>query len=326
MGKRNHSTKLGDIHMRTRALVRMLMTLASLMTMLAASGANAGLFRSYLSVSGNDANPCTLPSPCRLLPAALAAINDGGEIWMLDSANFNVATVSVTKSVTILAVPGALGSVVANGVDAMNVNASGAKVTLRNVVILNLSGTVNTGISFVQGASLTLEGCELYGLNNGVSVSGAGTAVTIKDTTIRDNASNGVVITGGVRALLRGVSVLNNTAGGVVASNGAGVAIAGSTISGSTAGLQATSSGSTTTQVAVSSSSISGNTTGVQAVATTGSDTAQVVLNNVTVSQSGTGVTITGGTASVYTRQNNTFKFNAVDVTAGGTLTPLAAQ
>ena len=38
---------------------------------------------------------------------------------MLDSANYNTGPVNVTKSVTILAVPGALGSVVATGGDAI---------------------------------------------------------------------------------------------------------------------------------------------------------------------------------------------------------------
>ncbi len=79
-----------------------------------ATFAGPGLFRAYLSQNGSDTNPCTLPAPCRLLPAALAAVKDGGEIWMLDSANFNVGVVDIAKSVTILAVPGALGSVVAN--------------------------------------------------------------------------------------------------------------------------------------------------------------------------------------------------------------------
>src|SRR5258706_4304709 len=106
--------------MGTRAFARTVI-LASLM-MWGAGEASAGLFRTYLSVNGSDANACTLPSPCRLLPAALAAVNDGGEIWMLDSANFNTTTVSITKSVTILAVPGALGGVVANGAEENNIN------------------------------------------------------------------------------------------------------------------------------------------------------------------------------------------------------------
>lgn len=310
--------------MGSRALARTLTTLASLMMMLAASGASAALFRSYLSLNGSDANACTLPAPCRLLPAALAAVNDGGEIWMLDSANFNIATVNITKSVTILAVPGALGSVVGNGFDAISINAAGAKVTLRNLVILNLSGTLNNGISFLQGSTLTVEGCELYGLNNGVSLSAASSVVTIKDTTIRDNTTNGVVMTGPAKAQLRNVSVLNNAVG-VAASNGAAMAIAGSAVSGSTTGVNASSSGSTTTQVAVSGSTISGSSTGVQVTAATGSDTAEVMLNNVTFTQNGTGVNITGATASVFTRTNNTFKFNTSDL-GSGTLTPLLAQ
>src|SRR5258706_9763876 len=108
--------------MKTRALARAVMTLASVVAMAASGEANAGLFRTYLSLGGSDANPCTLPSPCRLLPAAIAAVNDGGEIWMLDSANFNVTTVGINKSLTILAVPGALGGVVANGAEENNIN------------------------------------------------------------------------------------------------------------------------------------------------------------------------------------------------------------
>ena len=79
--------------------------------LLLSSSAGAQLFRSYIASDGSDANPCTLPQPCRLLPAALAAVADGGEIWMLDSANYNTGPVTIGKSVAILAVPGAVASV-----------------------------------------------------------------------------------------------------------------------------------------------------------------------------------------------------------------------
>ena len=91
---------------------------AFIATLLLSATAQAGLFRSYVSSAGNDANPCTLSAPCRLLPAALVAVNDGGEIWMLDSANYNTGPVNIDKSVTILAIPGAVGSVLAIGGDA----------------------------------------------------------------------------------------------------------------------------------------------------------------------------------------------------------------
>jgi hypothetical protein len=59
--------------------------------------AHGQIFRAYLALDGVDTNPCTLAQPCRLLPAAVAAVGAGGEIWMLDSANFNVAPVTVTS-------------------------------------------------------------------------------------------------------------------------------------------------------------------------------------------------------------------------------------
>src|SRR5690349_4733467 len=98
-----------------------------------------GLFRAYVSSTGSDLNPCSLTQPCRLLPAALTAVADGGEIWMLDSANFNTATVDISKSVTILAVPGAVGSIVATGgANGINVNAASVKLTLRNLAVVHL--------------------------------------------------------------------------------------------------------------------------------------------------------------------------------------------
>ena len=100
-------------------------TLVSLALALMPATAQAQLFRAYLSSTGNDANPCTVQQPCRLLPAALAAVKDGGEVWIMDSANFNTMPVLIDKSVSILAIPGALGSVVGSGGDAILINTPG---------------------------------------------------------------------------------------------------------------------------------------------------------------------------------------------------------
>jgi hypothetical protein len=75
------------------------------------------------------------PAPCRLLPAALAVVNTGGEIWMLDSANYNTSTVFITKTVSILAVPGSVGSVRAIGGAAISITVPSV-VALRNLVIV----------------------------------------------------------------------------------------------------------------------------------------------------------------------------------------------
>jgi hypothetical protein len=88
-------------------------------------------FRTYLSSTGTANPSCSLASPCRLLSDALAAVADGGEVWMLDSANYNSGPVNVTKSVTIRAVPGALGSFVALGGNAIDIATAGVKPTRR---------------------------------------------------------------------------------------------------------------------------------------------------------------------------------------------------
>jgi hypothetical protein len=134
--------------------------LAFIAMLLLSATADAQLFRSYLSVAGNDANPCTLPAPCRLLPAALAAVADGGEIWMLDSANYNTGPVAIIKSVSILAAPGVVGSVLANGGDAIDIATAGVNVALRNLVIVPFPGGGGTsGIVMTNGATLTVDNC-----------------------------------------------------------------------------------------------------------------------------------------------------------------------
>jgi len=98
--------------METRpGLPALVVALASLL--LLSPAAHAQIFRAYVASYGNDANPCTVNAPCRLVPAALNAVASGGEIWMLDSANFNTATVDINKSVSVLAIPGQVGSIVA---------------------------------------------------------------------------------------------------------------------------------------------------------------------------------------------------------------------
>ena len=176
--------------MNHRLVLRGILALA--VSLLLSAGAQAQAFRTYLSASGNDANPCTLVAPCRLLPAAIAAVIDGGEVWMLDSANYNSGPVSVKKSVTILAVPGALGSVVALGGNAIDITTAGVKVTLRNLVIVPLVGGGGTNgiVMTASAASLTVENClvaNMPGSAAGIYVNAGGASVLVMDTVIRGN-------------------------------------------------------------------------------------------------------------------------------------------
>ena len=246
--------------MNARTVLRRILTLVA--ALLLSVSANAQLFRAYLASDGNDANPCNLSAPCRLLPAALSAVADGGEIWMLDSANYNTATVTIGKSVSILAVPGAVGSVVAIGGPAISITAGSLTVALRNLVIVPLVGGGGTDGVYMTGASaLTIEDSLIANLpSRGVYVSGTGT-VKIANTTLRNNGDYAVWAQNGANVSISGTKMLRNQTGGVVAY-----------------GFTAT-----TTTAVVSDSIISGGANGVVAATAIAGATAQVFVTRSTI-------------------------------------------
>jgi hypothetical protein len=191
-------------------------------TLLLSATAHAQLFRAYLASDGNDANACTLVAPCRLLPAALSAVADGGEIWMLDSANYNTATVTIGKSVSILAVPGAVGSVVALGGPAISITAASLTISLRNLVIVPFPASGATfGVQMTGASTLTIEGSLIANLpSDGVRVLGTG-KVEIANTIIRSSGNYAVRLQDGASADVSGTKLLNNGAGILASSTSA---------------------------------------------------------------------------------------------------------
>jgi hypothetical protein len=332
---------------------RIVACFAALVAFATCPTAHAQLFRAYVSSTGLDTNPCSLQQPCRLLPAALTVVADGGEIWMLDSANYNTSSVIVTKSVTILAIPGAVGSLVSTGsLDALSINASGIKVTLRNLVFVHLTAS-GTGVNFVQGAQLGISNCEFANIQGtAIYAQAAGATVAIRDTVIRGTgASIGVLASGDVAVSLDNVHSKQHDFA-VRAILGARVTVSNSVLSGSAYGVYAHSTGSATTRLVIAHSTISGNFFGIRAQTDTAgatvtvtarnnnlshnssaavsawqtaSSTVNVVLEGNTLVENNAGVQFASGTPIVYTRSNNTFRFNTPDL-SGGALTNLAAQ
>ena len=223
--------------------MNLLARLVLVLAVLACTPSQAQLFRAYIASDGNDANPCTIQLPCRLLPAALNAVANAGEIWMLDSANFNTGPVAVTKSVTILAIPGAVGSVVALGGNAINIATAGVSVTLRNITITPFPGNASaTGIFVSQANKLVLEQCQI----NNFSESGHGLRVSQADTDI----------------VIKGSKIGNNNIGGRF--EGAKVAIDDTIIEGNNYGIYAAATvDSTLTDVALTRVVLAHNTNGI---------------------------------------------------------------
>jgi hypothetical protein len=167
---------------------RLLQTLVLFAATAVPAATYAQSFRAYLSSTGVDTHPCTVSQPCRLLPAALNAIVDGGEVWMLDSANYNSGTVHIAKSATIMAIPGAIASVSALGGPAISVETTGVNVVLRNLVFVPFpNGGGTYGLRVTDGYRVTVEKSVFSNLP-AINVN-APVYLNISDTDFRNNGS-----------------------------------------------------------------------------------------------------------------------------------------
>jgi hypothetical protein len=248
--------------------------------------AHAQLFRTYLSVNGNDTNQCTVSAPCRLLPAALSAVGDGGEVWMLDSANFNTTTVNVTKSVTILAVPGVVGSIVANGTGAtaLMVNASAGKVALRNLVVgVVASAPGSDGVEVVNASGLSVEDCLFQNLKgSAIKVLDGNATATVRNSVFRNNAVGFEVQAG--KGTVSGSQFFGNTEGvlahGLLGGNTVTIGVVDSTISGSGQGVHANGElNSTTLKILLTRTTVEHSGFALNA-ATSGQGTSMISLSD----------------------------------------------
>ena len=241
--------------------------------------AHAGtLFRAYLASSGNDSNPCTVAAPCRLLPAALNAVADKGEIWILDSANYNGGQVDISQNVSILAIPGVTASFVAAGnFPAITITTAGIKVSMRNAVIANNASNPGTyGVQLNANSELSMEECVF--------------ANTVFD---------GLNVNAG-KANVRNSMFRNSGNFAVSAYNGSQVTISGSQMHGGYGGVDAENNvASSTTLVSVSDSVISGQSQfGLHALTGASTANSKIMLSRSTVTSVGSAGTHAGLYAS----------------------------
>jgi hypothetical protein len=255
--------------------------LTALMLFLPTS-AGAQLFRAYLSGTGNDANPCTLQLPCRLLPAAVAAVASGGEIWILDSANYNTSQVNISKSLTLLAVPGALGSLVAPGFLGISIQGAATRVTLRNLVV----------IPFPAG-----------GGSIGVRMESAGGSLTIEDSLVSGMTVAGIAIAVAADLIVTNSTVSANQSG-ISAGVGSRVSVTSSSFFGNNIGIfQSANAGGGTATLDVTSSVLAGNLHGISVQSTSATGHVRVSVRDSMIANS------TAGGQGI-----------AVNSTAGGTV------
>lgn len=201
--------------------------------------------RTWVSGTGDDANPCSRTAPCKTFAGAITKTATGGEINALDPGGFGALT--ITKAITIDGGPGIAG-VLASGTNGIVVNAGAAdRVVLRNLDI-NGIGTGLDGIHVTAAGAVHVDHCEVYGFTgDGVEAAAAG-SLFVNDTRIRGNTGAGVRLTpasGAVFAVLDG-SHLESNGTGVQASDHVSLTVRNGTLAGSTGSAGLVADGATT--------------------------------------------------------------------------------
>ena len=194
-------------------------TLALALTLSSVS-AQAQLSHTYVSSTGNDTNNCSLSTPCRHLQAALAATSAGGEITILDTADFNNgATLTINKAISIAGNSGSEAQITfppGYGVAILIDAGTSDDISLRG---LRIDGG---GIQFRGGRSLTVENCIIrhgYGENIFFWPRNGPASLIVSNTLVAESG-NGISVfpqgNGTVTALFSRVEAINNTNYGIL--------------------------------------------------------------------------------------------------------------
>src|SRR5436189_5717394 len=98
-----------------------------LLVCLWSSAVQAQASRTWVSGSGDDANPCSRTSPCKTFAGAISKTTAGGEIDVIDAGAFGAVT--ITKAITIDGA-GTFTSILNAGTNGVIVNAGASDVVI----------------------------------------------------------------------------------------------------------------------------------------------------------------------------------------------------
>jgi hypothetical protein len=212
---------------------------------LAAAPAQAQLSRTFVSAeTGNDANNCDRPTPCRSFQGAHDKTNPDGEITVLDPGGYGGIT--ITKSISIVNDGvGEASILVSGGVNGITVNGGPATyVNLRGITVQGIGFGGGTGLKFNSGFALTITNCVFRnhtgdGISFIPSVDGSSN-LSVSNTLAADNGNMGITILSlnanvNLRAVLDHVQMLNNTLDGILIDGGVGKGTINATVTDSTA-------------------------------------------------------------------------------------------
>jgi hypothetical protein len=260
--------------------------------------------RTYVSGTGNDSYPCLASWPCQTFQAALALTVAGGEIYVLDSANYGAVTINKAVSITS---EGAMAGVLATSGAGITIAAGAGDVINLRGLDIDGGNSGDTGIQFSSGQSLNIQKSVVRNFtNSGISFASNGPGTLfITDTTVTNNANNGISVTSSgsaVSAAINRVTASRNGTGILAYGGKASV-----TIIDTVAGNNSYGIGASSAAVMVRNCTVSNNATGIAA------DQAAIVrVGQSTITANGTGWQATNG-GQVVSYSNNNVSGNTTD-------------
>jgi hypothetical protein len=283
----------------------------------------------YVSVTGNNANACTLAAPCRSLQRGINMTPAGGELQILDSGSYGV-NANIAKSLTI----NGNGHTVYLG-EPITINGADTVVALRGLA-LDGQGTVVNGISVVNAAAVHIERCIVHGFaDTGINATATGVVLNILDSISRDNGNLGfnIVSAGAAQVTIDNSRFENNSGAGVGIQSGARATISRSIATGNLHGIFAQGgvitvmSSTSAYNSSVGFGASGGGTVTIESSISHDNNLAGVLTNpgntirisNSTITDNPTGVQNNG---TVETRQNNTIRGNTANL-AGNALSAI---
>ena len=252
-----------------------------------ASLAQAQAIRTWVSSTGDDANPCSTTAPCKTFAGAIAKTSALGELSVADASGYG--SVTITKSITINGTGSLAGNInaYANGISV--IAASTDVVVLRNISIngmhtsldgirvvsaktvqvdhcwIHSQGSHGIEVAATDNVNLNvndtiIEDCTLDGIH--VSTTGGLAVVEVDNCRIQDSSSDGIEAVSNIRATVRNSFLAHNASAGLqTTGSNTEVNLIHSTVTNSSVGLQASAGAS----VRVSDSAITQNLTGLNA-------------------------------------------------------------
>jgi hypothetical protein len=194
--------------------------------------------RSFVAMTGDDANNCSAGAYCRTFTAALAVTNPGGEIVVVDSGGYGAATISQPVVITAIGID---ASITATSGNALTINTTG-DVTITG---LNLhgEGTGSSGVEvfavgFLRLYNMQIENFASFGID--FSVNGN---LAVYDSKITDSGLDGLAANNAsAKVYVQNTAFDHNAGFGALANGGATLTIVDSSAHYNTIAFEATNS------------------------------------------------------------------------------------